>query len=47
MTNWDEIGKENQLKYEGRINQWDNSMMHYREGPCAHTRLYWFSENYD
>ena len=28
----DEIGKENQLKYEGRINQWDNSMMHYHEG---------------
>lgn len=32
MTNWNEIGKENQLKYEDQINQWDNSMMHYREG---------------
>ena len=39
------LEKENQLKYEGRINQWDNSMMHYRE--AMETRIYWFSENYD
>ena len=32
MTNWKAIGKEKQEKYEQKINDWNNTVMHYREG---------------
>ena len=32
MTDWKAIGKEKQEKYEQKINDWNNTVMHYREG---------------
>ena len=34
MTDWDwkAIGKERQNKYQEMINNWDNTVMYYREG---------------
>ena len=29
---WKAIGKERQLKYEQKINEWNNTVMHYTEG---------------
>tara|TARA_Y100000741_G_scaffold354815_1_gene329527 strand:+ start:378 stop:746 length:369 start_codon:yes stop_codon:yes gene_type:complete len=29
---WKAIGKERQLKYEQKINDWNNTVMHYSEG---------------
>ena len=33
MINWKEIGKQIQEKYESKINEWNNTVMNYREGP--------------
>ena len=39
MTDWKAIGKAKQEKYEQKINQWNNTVMHYREGRLAFTGL--------
>ena len=39
MTDWKAIGKTKQEKYEQKINQWNNTVMHYREGRLAFTGL--------
>ena len=33
MTNWKEIGKKIQDKNESKINEWNNTVMNYSEGP--------------
>lgn len=32
MIDWKEIGKEMQRKHEQKINDWNNTVMHYSEG---------------
>ena len=32
MIDWKEIGKETQRKHEQKINDWNNTVMHYSEG---------------
>ena len=39
MTDWKAIGKEKQQKYQQKIIQWNNTVMHYREGRLAFTGL--------
>ena len=39
MTDWKAIGKAKQQKYEQKIKQWNNTVMHYREGRLAFTGL--------
>ena len=33
MTDWKAIGKKRQVKYESKINEWNNTVMNYSEGP--------------
>ena len=39
MTDWKAIGKAKQEKYEQKINLWNNTVMHYREGRLDFTGL--------
>lgn len=39
MTDWKAIGKAKQQKYDQKINQWNNTVMHYREGRLDFTGL--------
>ena len=39
MTDWKAIGKEKQEKFEQKINDWNNTVMHYREGWLDFTGL--------
>jgi hypothetical protein len=39
MTDWKAIGKEKQEKYEQKINDWNNTVMNYREGWLDFTGL--------
>jgi len=39
MTDWKAIGKEKQEKYEQKINDWNNTVMHYNEGWLDFTGL--------